>query len=127
MTRHWQTGHLIVVTFVVGMLAACGPSGPTGDVGKIKVEISSMSVSVRNTAGMPLTNIKLAIVPLGGAAPYRTVVDRLENDDVREFSLSNLRDPNGAPFDARVAKARSVTVTATDFNGKPVAIEVPWK
>ncbi len=125
--RKRSNGWLGLMAGALILAAGCGGGAPTGDVDKIAVETSSLFVTVRNTAGLALNDVRIEIVPAGRATTFSTYVSRMENSDKRDISLSTFRDRDGASFSLRVSRPGSVVVTAQDLNGKTVRVEVPWK
>jgi hypothetical protein len=115
-------GVALVVTF-----AACGGGGPTGDVGSFKVEFSNLFLTVQNTAGLAMNDIRIEIHPSGRPNIYSTGILRLENSDKRDISLSSFKDREGAGFNLQQSKPKSVVITAKDLSGKTYTVEIPWK
>ena len=117
------------------LLSACSttstsesvPLGTSGAVPSvIALETSNQSVTVTNNAGQPIEDVRVAIQPVGTAPPYTSLVRRMENGEKREISLSQFRAKDGTAFSARFAKARQVTVTATDIVGKKHELTRAW-
>jgi hypothetical protein len=124
--------HPLVRLGVVGGLlfvTAFGCSrGPTvkGDE-PIQVQISSFGVTVENRCGTRISDITVEIVPYGAATSYTVRHYGMRNLEKRDFSLNDFRARDGMPLDLRVARLKLVRVSATDLNGKPVKVEVPWR
>jgi hypothetical protein len=109
-------------------LAGCSGSAATNDEpAVIGIETSQFSVVVVNKVGMPLTDVDVAIVPVGRAVQFSKLVGRMDNAEKREISLNNFYGRDGTPFSLRVVRPKSVRVTAKDLNDKPIEVEVPWK
>jgi hypothetical protein len=103
---------------------ALGTSGAEPSV--IALETSSQSVTVTNNAGKPIEDVRVAIHPVGSAPPYTSTLRRLENGEKRELSLAQFRSNDGTTFNPRFAKAKQVTVTATDIVGKKHELTKAW-
>ena len=103
---------------------ALGTSGAEPSV--IALETSSQSITVTNNAGKPIEDVRVAIHPMGSAPPYTSILRRLENGEKRELSLAQFRSNDGTTFNSRFAKARQVTVTATDIVGKKHELTKAW-
>ena len=109
-------------------LPACSSSGPTAQDpnAPIRIETSQLSVVVENKVGMPLTDVDVAIVPIGGAVEYTRFVGRIENAEKRDVSLGDFRGRDGTPFSLRVVRPKTVRVTAKDLTDKAYKVERPW-
>jgi hypothetical protein len=108
-------------------LAGCSGSAATEDSSLIGVETSQFSVVIQNKVGMPLTDVQVAILPVGGVTQYTKMAGRLDNGEKREIALGGFFGRDGTPFSLRVVRPKTVRVTARDMNNKPVQIDVPWK
>lgn len=121
---------VVVGTFLVGLafsIAACG-GGPAAQAtdGAIGVTMSQLSLTFENRAGLPLIDVDIAILPVGGATEYKKLVGRMETGQKRDLSLSEFVGRDGTPFSLRVVKPKAVRVKAKDLVGKVYEIEVPW-
>lgn len=115
-------GGALVVT-----LAACGGGSAQAENAPIRVDISPMFITVENRAGMALTDVKVRILPYGGATEFSVSVYRMANAEKRDFMLGDFRGTDGTPFNGRVVKVKNVKVSGKDINGTVVEVEVPWK
>jgi hypothetical protein len=106
---------------------SCSGSAATNEQSLIGIETSQFSVVVVNKVGMPLTDVDVAIVPVGRAVHFSKLVGRMDNAEKREISLNNFYGRDGTPFSLRVVRPKSVRVTGKDLNNKPIEVEVPWK
>jgi hypothetical protein len=106
---------------------SCSGSAESGDQNLIGVETSQFSVIIENKVGMPLTEVQVAILPVGGVTQFTKMAGRLDNGEKREIALGGFFGRDGTPFSLRVVKPKTVRVTAKDLNNKPVQIDVPWK
>jgi hypothetical protein len=106
----------------------CSSSGPSAEnQALIGVQTSQLSVVVENKVGMPLVDVTVAIVPVGGATQFTKFVGRLENAEKRDFELSSFYGRDGTPFSLRVVRPKTVRVTGKDLNNKALQVDVPWK
>ena len=117
------------------LLSACSNAstqepGATGTGGsqdsEIAVEASNQSVVITNNAGKPIEDVRIAIQPFGNAPAFTTSLRRMENAERREISLAQFRSNDGTTFSPRLAKARQLTVTATDIVGKKHELTRAW-
>jgi len=108
-------------------LTGCSGSAATEDSSLIGVETSQFSVVIVNKVGMPLTDVQVAILPVGGVTQFTKMAGRLDNGEKREIALGGFFGRDGTPFSLRVVKPKTVRVTGRDMNNKPVQIDVPWK
>jgi hypothetical protein len=106
--------------------AGCGGGAPTGDIDKIQVTISPFEVTVVNTAGLALFDVKVEIMPTGPASHFTATVPRMENGEKRNLSHTVFSDRDGVRFSPRNVKVGGVVVTAKDIDGKELKVEVPW-
>jgi hypothetical protein len=109
------------------LVTLTGGGGPTGDVGTFQVEFSNLYLTVQNMAGLAMNDIEIQIHPSGRLNIYSTGLARLENSDKREISLGSFKDREGALFNLRQSKPKSVVITAKELNGRTVQVEIPWK
>jgi hypothetical protein len=129
---HSLTASLIAASW---LLSACtvvsnpenGALGTSGaEPAVIALETSSQSITVTNNAGKPIEDVRVAIHPVGSAPPYTSMLRRMENGEKRELSLAQFRSNDGTTFNPRFAKAKQVTVTATDIVGKKHELTKAW-
>jgi len=126
--RSSRVGAAVVTVLLVVAMASCSQSGVgSGGSGDLTVETSSMWVTVGNKAGMPVTNITVEIIPVGGATVYTANLYRLEGGNKHDFPVNTFRGRDGTPFNLRVARPKAVRVTCTGVDGKPRETQVPWK
>ncbi len=111
--------------FIVAFASSCGPT-VKGDE-PIRMQISTFSINVENRSGVRISDIKVEIVPFGGATTYTATHYGMQNLEKRDFMLNQFRARDGMGLDLSVARVKLVRLTATDLNGKPVAVEIPWK
>jgi hypothetical protein len=118
---------IIVVAAMAAANASCGGGAATGDIDKILVVQSQFDITLTNTCGKALFEVKTEIEPAGPATHYSTIIARMENGEKRVLAHNLFTDRDGIPFSARNVKASKVTVTAKDIDGKALKVEMPWK
>jgi len=116
-----------VVAVAALALAGCSGSAASGDQDLMGVETSQLSVAIQNKVGMPLTDVMVAIVPVGGATQFTKLVGRMANGEKQEFPLGSFYGRDGTPFSLRVVRPKTVRITGKDLNNKPLQVDVPWK
>lgn len=115
---------LAVGVFVSG---CAGQSTAQDANAPIKVETSQMFVTVKNDTGMALSDVTVAIVPMGRSTLFTEFVGRMEGAESRKIMLGDFNGRDGTPFSLRVIKPKSVHVKGTDVSGKAHEVEVGWK
>jgi hypothetical protein len=112
----------------VGFIA-CGGGGTTsgGGTALIEVEISQIFMTVTNKAGRSLADVRVSIVPVGGATLFTARLGRMEHGEKRDLSLGQFQGRDGTPFDLRVVRPKAVRVSGTDLDGKTVEVEKSWR
>ena len=121
-----RTRFVVIIAAAV-LAASCGGGAPTGDVDKITVVQSQFDITVTNTAGKALFEIKAEILPVGPSSHFATLIARMENGERRVLAHNVFTDRDGVPFSARNHKAKAVAVSAKDIDGKAIYMETPWK
>jgi type IV pilus biogenesis protein CpaD/CtpE len=118
---------LIALSTTLG-LAACAAAPPAQDQNApIGIQNSQLSVVIENKVGMPLTDVDVSIVPIGGATEFKKFVGRMENAEKRDLSLGAFYGRDGTTFNLRVVRPRTVRVTGKDLNAKPYNVEARWQ
>jgi hypothetical protein len=118
-----------VMAAAIGAIA-CGGGGTASNAGGaalIEIEISQIFMTVTNRAGRALADVRVSIVPVGGATLFTARLGRMEHGEKRDLSLGQFQGRDGTPFDLRVVKPRAVRVSGTDLDGKTVEVEKPWR
>jgi hypothetical protein len=108
-------------------LVGCSGSAASDEQALIGVETSQFSVVIENKIGMPLTDVQVAILPVGGVTQFTKMAGRLDNGEKREIGLAGFFGRDGTPFSLRVVRPKTVRVTGKDLNNKPHQVDVPWK
>jgi len=126
-----RTRFVIIALACLAALAAvnagCGGVAPAGDTDKIQILQSQFDITVANTAGKALFEVKAEIEPTGPASHFTTIIARMENGEKRVLAHNVFTDRDGVPFSARNIKAKGVIVTAKDIDGKALRVETAWQ
>ena len=128
--RRWHSAVLTGAVLIVPIqfaLSACG-GGAAGQAkdAPIRVEASQFSVTIENRSGLPLQEIDVAILPIGGGTPFTLFVGRMDDGEKRESAVDEFRDRDGMRLSLRMVRPKTVRVSAKDVNGKTYNVEVPW-
>ena len=123
---------LVVSTLIASAatlaLAGCAAAPPAQAAdAPIVIQNSQMSIVIENKVGMPLTDVDVSIVPVGGATEFKKFVGRMENAEKRDLSLGAFYGRDGTTFSLRVVRQRAVRVTGKDLNAKPYSVEARWQ
>lgn len=127
MTLRFRGMACILSVVLIVATIGCGSGVATGDVDKVRIEISAVDVSVTNTAGRALLEAHLEILRAAGSNRYSVFVGRLENGETRTYVFNRFTDRDALPFSPRTAKASAVAFEAKDLDGAVVQVQVPWK
>jgi hypothetical protein len=120
-------GTLLASVIPLG-LAACDAAPPAqAQDAPIGIQNSQMSIVIENKVGMPLTDVDVVIVPVGGATEFKKFVGRMENAEKRDLALGGFYGRDGTTFSLRVVRPRAVRVTGKDLNAKPYNVEARWQ
>jgi hypothetical protein len=129
---HSLTASLIAASWLLSACTAAsnpqaGALGTSGtEPSVIVLETSSQYITVTNNAGKPIEDVRVTIQPIGSAPPFTSTLRRMENGEKRELSLAQFRSNDGTTFNPRFARAKQVTVTATDIVGKKHELTRAW-
>jgi len=119
---------VVVLLCILSVSAAgCGGTVASGDLDKVSITISAVDVTVSNTSGRALLEMRVEILPVGRATSYTTRIPRLENGQTRSLGFAMFSDRSAIQFSPRTAKPQAVAVSATDVDGAAIRAEVPWK
>ena len=119
--------------FVVAVLAAAMISGCSGGEiaapvdSPVTIEISPYSLTVRNVAGLPLSNITIGIKPGGVRPEYQKTLQRLGNGQNQDIPYAEFRGVDRNALDLQAVNPRFVHITATDLEGKVYDVQLPWE
>ena len=118
---------LIACAAILGLAACADPPPAQAEDAPIAIQNSQMSIVIVNKVGMPLTDVDVSIVPVGGATEFKKFVGRMENAEKRDLSLGGFYGRDGTTFSLRVVRPRAVRVTGKDLNSKPYNVEARWR
>lgn len=121
---------LVLIAGVCASGLACGGQGSgaaADESAPIGVTNSRFGVTVENRAGQPLTEVRVEVIPAGRTVVYTSFYGRLEAGQKQEFSVTSFRGRDGTPLDLRIARPRTIRVTAQDLTGKPYEVERRWQ
>lgn len=122
------SGRLFVISVMLAaVVSACGPAPATGDLDKVDIKVSQFEVTVTNTSGRALMEVRIEILPAGRSTAYSVHVGRLENSEKRSFSFDRFTDRDAVPFSPRTVRATAVAISAKDIDGAAIQAEVPFK
>ena len=117
-----------VAATALTVMACTGTGIPVqGANAAIGVQTSQLSIVIENKVGTPLTDIDIAVIPVGGATEFKKYINRLETAEKRDVSLGDFYGRDGTPFSLRVVRPKAVRVTAKDLTNNPYKVEVPWQ
>jgi hypothetical protein len=110
-------------------LAGCSEEGSASQRADapVSVKVSSMFLTVKNQAGVPLTDVTISIVPSMRTTVYTKYVGRLENSESRDAMLGDFSGSGGTPFSLRAVTPKSVEVKGTGADGKTYEVSIPWR
>ena len=123
---------LKIVMFGAAALAfgACSSGAPVqaqdGNAA-IGIQTSQLSIEIVNRVGMPLTDVNVSIVPVGGATQFKKFIGRMENAEKKDLALGGFFGRDGTTFNLRIVKPRLVRVTGKDLNAKTYSVETRWQ
>jgi hypothetical protein len=128
--RRWHSAVLagaVLIAPIQFALLACSGGGPAAQAkdAPIRVEASQFSVTIENRSGLPLQEIDVTILPIGGT-PFTHFLGRLDDGERRESAVDEFRDRDGMRLSLRMVRPKTVRVSAKDVNGKAYNVEVPW-
>lgn len=120
---------LMASTLILGAVYGCSSTGPAQSSAStaLKIEPSTFGISVENTSGAPMLDVRVNIVPVGAATVFTAYQGRLENTEKKEFPFGMFAGRDGTPYDRRVVKAKAIQVTAKGMSNETFEAEMPWK
>lgn len=123
--------HLFVLLLCVlaGLPAGCSKKSSAAAVNEdapVRVQTSTTLLTFENRAGLPLTDLSIAIVPYARTEFVRNIL-RVESSEKRQIPLNEFRSRDGTVFNLRAVRPKSVRVRARDATGKKYEVEMPWQ
>ena len=109
--------------------AGCSEQGSAsqGSDAPVLVSTSSMFLTVKNQAGVPLTDVTVSIVPPTRTTVYTKFFGRLENSESRDIMFGDFTGRDGTPLSLRVVKPKTVEVKGTGADAKTYEVSIPWR
>ena len=117
----------------VGMSAALVMAGCAGEEivapvdSPVTIESSQLYLTVKNVAGLPLTDVTIGIKPGGVRPEYKMNLRRLGSGQEMDIPFQQFQGIDGNPLNLQVVRPRSVHITGTDLNGNAHDVELPWE
>lgn len=118
-------GALALASASLSGCAGEGSAQQASEDSPVLIEVNSTFITLQNRAGLPLTEVTVAVIPYS-RTEFTRFLPRLESGEKRDVMMSELSSRDGTTFSPRVVKARSVRVTGVDVVGKQYEVEVPW-
>jgi ABC-type glycerol-3-phosphate transport system substrate-binding protein len=118
-------GTLALTSVSVAGCAGEGSAQQSSEDSPLLIQINSTFLTIQNRAGLPLTELKVTVVPYS-RTEFTKFLTRLESGEKRDVMMNELSSRDGTTFSPRQIKAKSVRVTAVDVVGKQYEVEVPW-
>ncbi len=123
-------GVLVLISLVAGCSGGSRETGAVGSSGAepaaIAITTSPFFVTVENHAGAALLDLQIAIATVN-VLNFTTMISRLENGDKRDVQLGAFHSRDGTPFSLRIARPKSVVVSAADLVGKKYQVTQAWQ
>jgi hypothetical protein len=126
-----------VLAFGAVALGCSSGSGTAGTVGTggserafLGIQVTpSLSLAIENRAGLPLTDVNIAIRPVTGDALYTTTLSRMEPGEKRDLQFGTFKRKDGTPLSSVLGfvKPKEISATGVDAGGAKHEITVPWK
>lgn len=99
--------------------------GSTDGPSAVTVTRTDTGITVRNQAGRPLLNIRIAIEPRDGGPAFVHTLPTLDAGLSRDVLLSDFRSEDGTLFDPG-GRAKQIKTTARDTLGNSYDVTTPW-
>jgi hypothetical protein len=124
---------VLVPVVLTSILSACSSGSAKGAVGTsgainsfVTVDVSSPPIiTVQNRTAEPLVDVSIAIK--SGMLTFSDRVSRLEANERRPIRQGDFTSRDGTSFNLRVARPKSIAVTAKNLNGKQFETTLPWE
>lgn len=108
-------------------LLGCSGGGPASQDPSIGIQTSQLSVVIENKVGTALTDVDVAILPIGGATQFTKFIGRMESAEKRDLGLGTFLGRDGTTFNLRVVRPKAVRVTGKDLNAKAYSVQRNWE
>ena len=118
----------VVVVLAAAVIIGCATdSGITApDDSPVTIEVSDLFLTVRNVAGLPLSDLTIGIKPTGVRPEYQMQVRRLATGQELDIPYAEFRGVDREPLMLQSINPRSVHIVATDQNGGQHDVQLPW-
>jgi hypothetical protein len=119
---------VLAIAGLVIPLTACSSQGSPQAAADspLSINVKQQFMTIQNKAGLPLTDVTIAIVPIGRQTEYTKFYGRIETSQNLDLSLGDFHGRDGTPFSLRVVKPRSIKIKASTMAGKKYDVELPW-
>ena len=87
---------IVALSLLVGGCSEQGAASQDPNA-PVKVEISQMYMTVRNTSGLALNELSVTIVPVGRMTTFSKFLGRLENTESRDVMLGEFFGATAPP------------------------------
>jgi hypothetical protein len=116
------------ILLLVLLSAGCSEGGRAQQSGNspLEVQTSQMFLTIRNTVGVPLVDVTIAIVPVGAQTEFTKFFGRIESTEKRDIALTDFYGRDGTTFNLRLIRPRSIRIKARDLTGKDYQAELDW-
>ena len=100
--RRRRAARLVCVLVVAGMInSAMGCSNPASEQAAadspLSISVKQQFMTIQNKAGLPLTDVTIAIVPVGRQTEYTKFYGRIESSQNFDLSLGDFHGRDGTP------------------------------
>jgi hypothetical protein len=107
--RRRRSARLVCVLVVAGMVTpavGCSKASEQAAVDSpLSINVKQQFMTIQNKAGLPLTDVTIAIVPVGRQTEYTKFYGRIESSQNLDLSLGDFHGRDGTPFSLRVVSA----------------------
>lgn len=128
--RRRRSARLVCVLVMAGLVIPIGCSNQAAEQAAadspLGIKVAQSFMTIQNKAGLPLTDVTIAIVPVGRQTEYTKFYGRIETSQNLDLSLGEFHGRDGTPFSLRVVKPRSIKIKASTMAGKKYDVELPW-
>ena len=100
--------------------------GTTDGTSGVLVSRTGKGVTVRNQAGRPLLNVRIAIESRDGAAVFVHTLPTLDAGASHEVAFSDFRTEDGTLFEPGSVAPKQIKTTARDTLANSYDVTTPW-
>jgi hypothetical protein len=130
MTRFFRSGRALTLALVA--LSACTNAavdkavGSTSGTSTVVVARTEAGISVQNSAGRPLLNIRVGIETRDGQV-FLYTLPTLDAGLTKEVRFAEFRTDDGTLFEPGGASPSQIKTTARDTLGNSYDVATPWE